>query len=591
MLAGLALLAAATTAALHWKQLQAPAPPRHASTPGQVPSYPGGRDSPSNITPESYVGAEACGRCHKENYGAWLDHPHRRMNQLASDETVLGDFAGREIQAAGGVARLEHTPGGPFTMTLERAGSPRRVYRVTRTIGSRFKQFYAGVLVEGQPTGKNSAQDEVVLPLGFWIQQRRWMPINYFDPYGDDVDAHGNLGFDPWHPKDVPISKVCAYCHNTIPYIYRFGSDETGLGFPMRDMTLDRPALRSELARLVDLQGNAQFPPVFALRLPLDSAVVSVGISCESCHFGTREHAQDEADYRFGPSSPHLGLQSAAASENVERSGEKAWLVNGICRQCHASDGESYPDGSSFTNSRESLELDRSACASQIACTDCHDPHRAGPADSGGPDDPGQLAACTGCHTQYAETRHAQAHGRHTPAQASCLDCHMPRITPGITRAIRSHRISVPGDPQMIAAGAPSACNLCHADQSIAWTVTELERGWGRKGLADPTSALAQEARPQGAAIDTWTGSASQPTRLVAIDVLSRMRDRASLAGLLAQLEVTAGMTRAYAALALERRLGRTLDLAELDVTAPPERRAQQLEALREKLGLRAEPP
>ena len=93
MLAGVAVLAAATSAALHWKQLQAPAPASQGPRPQQAPSYPGGHDSPSNITPDSYVGPQVCGRCHKENYAAWLDHPHRRMNQLASDASVLGDFA------------------------------------------------------------------------------------------------------------------------------------------------------------------------------------------------------------------------------------------------------------------------------------------------------------------------------------------------------------------------------------------------------------------------------------------------------------------------------------------------------------------
>jgi hypothetical protein len=34
------------------------------------------------------------------------------------------------------------------------------------------------------------------------------MPISYFDSYGDDVDAHGALSFDPWKPKDIAIAKV-----------------------------------------------------------------------------------------------------------------------------------------------------------------------------------------------------------------------------------------------------------------------------------------------------------------------------------------------------------------------------------------------
>jgi hypothetical protein len=122
------------------------------------------------------------------------------MNQLASESSVLGDFAGRELGFGGGRVRFDRDPEGAFTVTLERAGDPRRKYRVTRTIGVRLKQFYVGTLIEGSPVGKNSASDEVVLPFGFWIHQRRWMPISYFDAYGEDVDAHGKLSFDPWSP-------------------------------------------------------------------------------------------------------------------------------------------------------------------------------------------------------------------------------------------------------------------------------------------------------------------------------------------------------------------------------------------------------
>ena len=115
--------------------------------------------------------------------------------------------------------------------------------------------------------------------------------------------------------------------------------------------------------------------------------------------------------------------------QSSERSKDNPWIVNSICRQCHASESGAYPDGSGHTNSRESLELDAGACISQIACNDCHNPHEAGPPSEAGPDNPKHLEACLGCHSQYREPAAARAHAKHDAEQASCLDCHMPSCT------------------------------------------------------------------------------------------------------------------------------------------------------------------
>lgn len=59
-------------------------------------------DHYSNIRQEDYIGPEACGECHRENYESWKQHPHSRMNTLATDETVVGDFSGVSLSYADG---------------------------------------------------------------------------------------------------------------------------------------------------------------------------------------------------------------------------------------------------------------------------------------------------------------------------------------------------------------------------------------------------------------------------------------------------------------------------------------------------------
>src|SRR5690242_13700895 len=58
----------------------------------------------SNMFPDDYVGPEACKECNAKNFSLWSAHPHRRMTQRPSAETVRGDFSGQHVKYDGGEA-------------------------------------------------------------------------------------------------------------------------------------------------------------------------------------------------------------------------------------------------------------------------------------------------------------------------------------------------------------------------------------------------------------------------------------------------------------------------------------------------------
>jgi len=57
----------------------------------------------------------------------------------------------------------------------------------------------------------------------------------------------------------------------------------------------------------------------------------------------------------------------------------------------------------------------------------------------------------------------------------------MPRINEGLEHMVRTHTIFKPTNKAMIEAGQANACNLCHLDKSINWTLEHLEKRYGRK--------------------------------------------------------------------------------------------------------------
>jgi predicted CXXCH cytochrome family protein len=242
--------------------------------------------------------------------------------------------------------------------------------------------------------------------------------------------------------------------------------------------------------------------------------------------------------------------------------------VNAICAQCHCAVVAEFENGAGCWNSREAVDLARGACAGAIKCTDCHDPHRATGAEA--QPDAARAAACVRCHAALADPGRARGHSRHAPA-VSCLDCHMPRISQGLEEVVRSHTISKPTDPRMLAPGSPNACNLCHLDESLRWTADALAAGWGKS----------IDARGDAAVGGEWLASEDHFLRLVATQAYARSPlGRAALPAVAAALEDRVPVNRVFAQIAVERILGEPLG-ERYDVMAPQEELHRQVEALR----------
>ena len=116
-----------------------------------------------------------------------------------------------------------------------------------------------------------------------------------------------------------------------------------------------------------------------------------------------------------------------ATPERARAPRGSAYVVNSICRQCHTAHSTRYPNAASVDNSGEARDLMQGACASQIRCVDCHNPHLPGPTVGAAPDREEHIEACLGCHDQYRQAGPAEAHTGHAASSGvTCLDCHMP---------------------------------------------------------------------------------------------------------------------------------------------------------------------
>jgi hypothetical protein len=402
------------------------------------------------------------------------------MTQVASKQTTASDMDGLELTCNGTDYRIDLV-GDSYFVRSKKEGRAESEFsepsEIVLLTGSHNLQVY------WLETGEQRTMKQ--FPLGYFIVEKIWAPIEqtFLAP---PFAAQESLGGE-WNDG-------CINCHTT-----------GGLSKPVGDHVFD-------------------------------SNVSDFGIACEACHAGGREHIERNRDplHRF---SLHLSDEKDQTIANpAHMDGPTASLV---CGQCHsiwafknaAANSKLSEEGAVYRPGDENMELRdvlepfstdnatrqeilkefgksfwsdgqirvtgrelngtmASPCfkGGDFSCLSCHDLH---------PDktDEKSLAswakdhqmgsgmntdqACLQCHEAFADN--IPEHTRHASYSSGsrCYNCHMPHSSYGLMRAIRSHQITSPTVRESIDHGRPNACNLCHLDETLAWTAGKLNEWYG----------------------------------------------------------------------------------------------------------------
>ena len=437
-----------------------------------------------------YVSSAECVSCHEEEHASWHRSYHRTMTQVARPENVLGTFDGSVIVSEGLEYRViregdefwAEMPDPDVMMYIVQGGKklefdqvPRRRQRVVLTTGSHHYQTYWVV----SPRYERLMQ---TLPLVYLLEDKRWAPR-------EEAFMRG--------PKDsgrfiTQWNHHCIRCHSTA----------------------GNPGLNEKTGML-------------------ETRVAEFGIACEACHGPGERHVTFQRDLlRAVPGLVHEEADPIVNPRKLDHRRSSQ-----VCGQCHGvyimrdefamqsayagslfKPGDDlhktryyiqYPadnapperredlrrnpeffrerwwdDGTILAGGREYTAMSVSGCylRGEISCLSCHSMHRSDPND--------QLkrfvsdnAQCTQCHGESQYTDNVTAHTFHgaNSSGSNCLNCHMPHTTYALFKAIRSHQIASPRLAGSLEGGAPNACNLCHLDQTLAWTQKHLGEWYGAK--------------------------------------------------------------------------------------------------------------
>ena len=531
-------------------------------------------ETSSNMHPADYSGPDRCQSCHAKNHKAWSGHAHRLMNSVASTETVRGDFSGTSaLYHLGGRATFfsDRDAGegeDRWWMRLVR-GEVDRTYRITQTIGSRFYQYYVGRLASGpEPTGHQYRTTDHVLPFGYWLDRRQWVPVVHVHRELPELDREDPFAGAGELKRFAPYAQGCNGCHTTFALGDMFTREPLRLArhAPWQLHWSLASYIEGHRSEFVSSESAASISEQQLQELGRELSGmdarefgVTLGISCEACHLGSRRHAENPRQLpAFAPRSPHLLAETSGAGIDPGRNHTN---LNWACGRCHAGSRSEFAAGMGTWNSIEYTDATRGGCYSKLKCIDCHDPHQGiGPrwTRTRAQDE----AVCLGCHQRFEAEAVRARHTHHSAGSSGdgCLECHMPRINEGLQDVVRTHTIFSPTHAGMLESNHPNACNLCHVEESIDWTARWLQSWYGVE--TDRLDLDRVYPNRGGAVAAGWLASDHEAVRLVGADAVLRRRAGWSLGLLVGRLDDEFLINRQFAARGIEELLG--VDLQEL---------------------------
>jgi tetratricopeptide (TPR) repeat protein len=389
-----------------------------------------------------FVERQLCIECHEDQYKEWIGSHHDLAMDVATDETVIGDFNNSKFTHQG-ITSTFYKKDGKFFIRTDGPDGKLHDYEISYVFGVEPLQQYMIKFPDGRiqlpdigwddhPKEEDGQRwfhlhpNEKITPKHIFHWTRRFLNWNYMCAECHSTDLQKNYDFETntFRTTWSEINVSCQACHgpgsNHVEWARAF--EKTG----EKDDTYDNTGLE--------------------VNLKDDNPRVQIE-ACARCH--SRRNGL-RRDYEYG--KPFMDFYVPQV------------LVNPLY----------YPDGQildevyvygSFIQSKKYHQ--------GVRCSDCHNPHTARLHTYGN-------ELCMGCHSsppaeQFANLKDkdydAPAHHFHKEDSPGlqCVDCHMPETKYMIVDPRRDHSFQIPRPDLSVKLDIPNACNRCHEDQSVQW--------------------------------------------------------------------------------------------------------------------------
>ncbi len=406
-----------------------------------------------------YLGSESCQSCHQTEFEAWQGSHHQLAMQVALGEAVLGNFKDSQF-SKDGVTSTFFKQDGRFMINTDGPDGTLQDYEISYVFGVYPLQQYMVDFPQGKIQVLDIAWDSRPKVQG----GQRW-----FSLHPDEKIPAGDILH--WTGPNLNWNYMCADCHST------------------------------NLLKNFDKEKEAY-----------QTSWTDINVACEACHGPGSEHqawANSKAEGR------EITAQNKGLTTSLNERDGVVWHIDPetylpqrsqqndsraeieVCARCHSRRSQLSDDfvpGQPFMNAYHPALLTEGLYYADgqmqdevyvwgsfrqskmyqagVTCSDCHDPHTAELKA------PGQQV-CAQCHTpeRYAsETHHFHEAGSEG---ANCISCHMPVSTLMQVDERNDHSFRIPRPDNSYQQGTPNACNQCHNDKNVAWSLEQIKHWYG----------------------------------------------------------------------------------------------------------------
>lgn len=396
-----------------------------------------------------FVGSSTCMQCHTAEYKDWQQSDHKKAMDIATADTVLGDFNDVTVAFHDIETRFFQQGDDYKVESIGPEGKP-GVFPVKYTFGHYPLQQYLVDIGKGHLQALNVAWDSRPEDEG----GQRWFHLQPDEDINPEHPFYWTAHFQNWNSR-------CAECHST------------------------------------NLEKN--FDPI---NNSYQTRWSEISVGCESCHGAGSQHVSLAEQGKLS-GNPGFGKQMSEPLSWAFNGDDAIATPSGIrnsdhinmCGGCHSrrsvigelepladyhdqyrlsmlGQGLYFPDGQindevyvlgSFLQSKMHQK--------GVTCSNCHNPHS------------GKLVAegnglCMQCHKSTTYDVPDHHHHQLGSAGSLCVSCHMPKRTYMSVDPRSDHSFVIPNPALSDESGVPNACTSCHQDKSNEWSVQAMNK-WG----------------------------------------------------------------------------------------------------------------
>jgi predicted CXXCH cytochrome family protein len=419
-----------------------------------------------------YVGSHTCIECHKIEYDLWLDSHHYHAMDTATPESVRGDFNNTTFEWNGITNRFFKQENKLYVETPG-PGGEMGIYEISYTFGYEPLQQYLIAF----PGGRLQC-----LPIAWDTEKAQWFHL-YDSVYDEEIQPDDWLY---WTNNGQNWNGMCADCHST------------------------------DLRKNYDIQSRT-----------FNTTWFEINVGCEACHGPSSEHLDwAKLPDIARPTNTNTGLLVRTSNITTREYVDQ-------CARCHARRGVLedfkgvYQDVMDYMIPQHIGEpyyfadgqileedyvyasfLQSKMFANDVRCNDCHDAHSVKLIKDGN-------EVCLQCHKEadyetYDHHFHKYEGEEGDPLVladrtvavgegALCVNCHMAGRYYMGNDFRNDHSFRIPRPDLSAEIGVPNACNQCHTNETVAWSVKYMQTWYGSSRKTHYGTVLdgGRKARPE----------------------------------------------------------------------------------------------